>query len=459
MRASSLFCISPLDLVSRARSNLLVLGMVAATTPLATADDWSGWMGDQRDGVYRESGVIESIPDSGLKPKWKASIAGGYAGPSVADGRVFVFDYARRQGEAFNDPGKRADLTGDERLIVLDSETGKELWRHEYERPYSISYPAGPRCTPTIDGDRVYVLGSEGDLRCLSVTDGELIWSRNFPKDFSAEVPIWGFSAHPLIEGDLLYTMVGGDGQGVVAFDKMTGEVRWKQLDSNAGYCAPSILKQGDQKQLLVFSPTGIHGLDLLSGEPIWNVELSPMFDMSIAIPAIEGNRVYASGIRTESVMFELNENATAATELWRGERDHSVFSSNSPAVFIDGVVYGTDCNVGELIAFDAKDGDRLWSTFQATKPDEKRFIKHGTAFLTRIGDSNRFFVFSENGDLMIATLSKDRFEEHGRFHAIEPTQEAFGRSVVWTHPAYANQTVFIRNDQEIVAYSLVKPE
>ena len=137
MRASSLFCISPLDLVSRARSNLLVLGMVAATTPLATADDWSGWMGDQRDGVYRESGVIESIPDSGLKPKWKASIAGGYAGPSVADGRVFVFDYARRQGEAFNDPGKRADLTGDERLIVLDSETGKELWRHEYERPYS----------------------------------------------------------------------------------------------------------------------------------------------------------------------------------------------------------------------------------------------------------------------------------------------------------------------------------
>ena len=122
-------------------------------------------------------------------------------------------------------------------------------------------------------------------------------------------------------------------------------------------------------------------------------------------------------------------------------------------------MVYGTDCNVGELIAFDAKDGDRLWSTFQATKPDEKRFIKHGTAFLTRIGDSNRFFVFSENGDLMIATLSKDRFEEHGRFHAIEPTQEAFGRSVVWTHPAYANQTVFIRNDQEIVAYSLVKPE
>ncbi|MEP1647877.1 PQQ-binding-like beta-propeller repeat protein, partial [Rhodopirellula bahusiensis] len=174
MRAASLFQNSSIEFVSVARSTVLALGLAAVAIPIASADDWSGWLGDQRDGVYRESGIIDSIPESGLQLKWRAKIAGGYAGPSVADGRVFVFDYAQRQGEAFNDPGKRADLTGDERLIVLDSETGKELWRHEYERPYSISYPAGPRCTPTIDGDRVYILGSEGDLRCLSVTDGEL---------------------------------------------------------------------------------------------------------------------------------------------------------------------------------------------------------------------------------------------------------------------------------------------
>ncbi|MCC9657112.1 PQQ-binding-like beta-propeller repeat protein [Rhodopirellula halodulae] len=439
----------------RAAAALITSGSLALSGNCLPADDWSGWQGDQRDGVYRESGVVNEIPESGLPLKWKAKIAGGYAGPSVADGRVFVFDYAKRQGEAFNDPGKRADLTGDERLIVLDAETGKELWRHEYERPYSISYPAGPRCTPTVDGDHVYILGSEGDLRCLSVTDGELVWSRNLPTDFDAEVPIWGFSAHPLVHGDLLYTMVGGDGQGIVAFDKSTGEVRWKQLDCNAGYCAPSILRRAESEQLLVYSPTGVHGLDPITGDPIWNMDISPMYDMSIAIPVVEGNRIFASGIRTESVMFELDPQSNATKEIWRGERDHSVYSSNSPAVAVDGVIYGTDCNVGELIAVDFETGDRIWSTFQATQPNEKRFIKHGTAFLNRLGDSDRFLVFSENGDLIIATLSKDGFQEHGRFRAIEPTGEAFGRSVAWTAPAYANQTAFIRNDQEIVAYDL----
>src|SRR5690606_4510085 len=150
--------------------------------------------------------------------------------------------------------------------------------------------------------------------------------------------------------------------------------------------------------------------------------------------------------------MMKLDEQIPGASELWRGERDRAVFCSNSTPLFVDGVVYGTDCNVGELIAVDADNGDRLWTTFQATRPDEKRFIRHGTAFITRIGHTDRYLLFSEVGDLTMARMTRQGYQELGRFHAIEPTGEAFGRRVVWSHPAYSNRTAYNRNDQEIIA-------
>ncbi|MEL6107469.1 MAG: PQQ-binding-like beta-propeller repeat protein [Planctomycetota bacterium] len=423
----------------------------------SSADDWSGWMGDSRDGVYRESSVIDEIPDGGLSVKWRLPIAAGYAGPAVAGGKVFVFDYEKTSGAIVNDPGTRAELQGSERLLVLDAASGEELWRHRYERPYKISYPSGPRCTPTVDGELVFILGAEGDFRCLRIADGELIWKRQLVEDFGAEVPIWGFSAHPLVHGDLIYTMVGGEGQGIVAFDKLTGEVRWKALDVNAGYCAPTLIKAGGVDQLIVFHPEGVEGLDPLSGKTYWDVPLKPSYEMSVAIPVIEGDRMFVSSIHTEAVMIQLSRDTPGAKELWRGEPKNAVHCSNAAAMFVDGIVYGTDCLQGSLIAVDGASGERLWETFDATKPDEKRFIRHGTAFITRLGDSNRFLLFSETGDLIAAELSEKGFVEHGRMHIVDPTNESFGRPVVWSHPAYAERTAFIRNDKELVAVDLAK--
>lgn len=423
----------------------------------ANADDWSGWLGNQRDGVYRESGIVDAIPEQGLAIKWRKPIAGGYAGPAVADGRAYVFDYVKASGKSFNDPGQRATLQGQERLTALDAQTGQQLWQHAYDRPYSISYPAGPRCTPTVDGQHVYILGSEGDLKCLQVADGEVIWSRNLKTDFGAEVPIWGFSAHPLVDGDTLYTMVGGRGQAVVAFDKLTGEVKWKAITAPAGYCPPRIIEAGGVRQLIVFHPQGVEGLNLTNGESYWKIDMQPAYEMSIAQPMIQGNLMYVSSIQTEAVLIELDETKPAAKELWRGEAKNAVHCSNAPPAFVDGVIYGTDCQVGSLIAVDSKDGSRLWETFAATKPDEKRFIKHGTAFVTRIGDTDRYLLMSETGDLIIAELTRQAYTEKGRFHVLDPTNESFGRPVVWSHPAYANQTAFVRNDKEIVAVDLAQ--
>lgn len=419
------------------------------------ADDWPQWMGPQRDDVYHETGVIRAIPDDGLKVKWRVPISGGYAGPAVANGRVFVTDYLSESNEISNNPGARQDRQGKERVLAFDAESGKKLWEYAYDRPYSISYAVGPRCTPTVDGELLYWMGAEGDLVCLQVETGELAWRRSLVDDFGAKIPIWGCAGHPLVDGDLLYIMVGGEGQGVVALDKRSGEVQWKALDTKMGYAPPSIIEAAGTRQLIIYHPEGVASLNPRTGEQYWQVPIEPGYEMSVARPMVDGNRMYASGIGNQSVMIELDETQPGAKALWHGEPKTSVYSGTSTPVFVDGVVYGSDCNVGSLIAVDAENGDRLWTTFEATVPDETRFIKHGTAFVTRLGDSDRYLLFSEVGDLLIAKMTKSGFESLGSFHVLDPTSEAFGREVVWTHPAYAQQTGFFRNDKELVAVDL----
>ena len=414
-------------------------------------------MGSQRDGVYRESGIVEEIPAAGLPVKWRKPVSLGYAGPAAAGGKVFVFDYQTESGRAFNDPGKRASLQGRERITALDAATGDVLWQHAYDCPYSVSYPAGPRCTPTVDGQYVYTLGSEGDLKCLQASDGDVVWSRQLKKDFGAEVPIWGFTAHPLADGELLYCMVGGAGQGVVAFERQSGKVRWKALDCKTGYCPPSIITAGNKRQLIIFHPTAIESLNPQDGSRYWDVPIKPSYDMSIARPIVEGNLMFASAIHNEAVLIELADDHAGAKERWRGEPKGALHSGNATPLFVDGVIYGTDCMVGSLIAVDSKDGSRLWTTYEATKPGEKRFIKHGTAFLTRVGDTDRYLIMSETGELLMARLSRSGYQSLGRFQVVQPTNESFGRPVVWSHPAYADRTAYIRNDKEIVAVSLAK--
>jgi outer membrane protein assembly factor BamB len=424
-------------------------------TSVACSDDWPGWMGADRDGVYHETDVIQTIPAEGLKVKWRMPVAGGYAGPAVAGGKVFVFDYLKKSGDITNDPGKRTELEGSERLTAYDESTGQQLWQYTYPCPYSISYPVGPRCTPTVDGDRIYLLGSEGDLTCLNTANGELVWTKNFKRDFGVEILIWGAAAHPLVDGDLLYAMVGGAGQAIVAFDKRTGDVKWSALDAEAGYCPPSIIESAGVRQLIVYHPTGVVSLNPADGSEYWTIPLEPAYQMSIARPMIEEDQMYVSGIGNASAMLKLAADPPTAEVQWRGKPQKAVFSANSTPLLVDGVIYGTDCQLGHLAAVDMTDGSRLWETFEPTQPEEERRVSHGTAFITRLGDSDRYLLFTETGDLMLAKMTAEKFESLGRFHVVEPTSEAFGRAVVWSHPAYANRTAYIRNDKEIVAVDL----
>lgn len=417
------------------------------------ADDWPQWMGPKRDNVWRETQILTSFPAAGPKTVWRRPIAGGYSGPAVARGAVLVMDFKPTRGKSTLDFNNRDRLRGKERVICLDAATGQQRWQKQYECEYNMSYATGPRCTPTVADGKVYTLGAEGNLHCWDASNGKVLWSRDLKKDYKAETPMWGFCGHPLIEGKKLFCLVGGEGSVAVAFDKDTGKELWRSLSAReAGYCPPTLIEAGGKRQLLIWHPEAINGLDPKTGQVYWSVPLVPNFGMSIAAPRKSGDLLFASGIRDVAVVLRLASDRPAVDEVWRGDPKIAVYCSTSTPFLENGMIYGTDCNSGHLRCVRLATGERLWETLAPTAGGEQR-APHGTAFIVKHED--RFILFAETGDLIMAKLSPEGYEEISRAKLLEPTGGAFGRKVVWSHPAFANRCVFARNDQEIVCVSL----
>jgi len=433
--------------------------------PLSAAD-WPQWMGPNRDAVWPETGIVDKFPDGGPEVLWRAPIAAGYAGPAVANGKVYVADRVLGKG-AMNpaDPfDTKARVASSERVLCLDAKTGKELWKHEYDCPYQISYPAGPRCTPTVHGGKVYSVGAMGDLFCLEADTGKVVWSKNFPKDYEAKVATWGYCGHPLIYQDLVICVAGGDGSVAVAFDKNTGKEQWKSMSAREpGYSVPTLIRVGDKDQVVVWHAQAINGLEPLTGKVLWSVPLEPMFGMAIMAPRQAGDKLFAAGIGGAGVLLKLE--GDKATPVWQEVNDKAkgiapkprgLYPVNMTPFVEGGVVYGVD-QPGMLRAVELETGKKLWFTYRPVIGQEEaedfRGAGSGTAFIVKNGD--RFFLFAETGDLIIAKLSPKGYEEVSRAKVVEPTGAAFGRKVVWSHPAFANQCAFIRNDKELVCVNL----
>ncbi|MCC9609126.1 PQQ-like beta-propeller repeat protein [Blastopirellula sp. JC732] len=432
-------------------ASLLLLAFAVA--PISAAD-WPQWLGPERDSIWRESGVAGQFPESGAKIKWRVPVSYGYSGPAVADGRVFLTDYLKKTGDITNNPGGPDVLTGTERVLCFDVATGKEIWKYEYPRNYSISYGAGPRATPTVDGDKVYTLGAEGDLICFNAVNGEVVWKKELRKEFKCDAPFWGYSAAPLVDGDTLYCIVGGEGSIAVAFDKNSGKELWRALSApSQGYCPPTMIEFAGKKQLLIWHPLSLNSLNPATGEVYWSVPLEPSYAMSISPPRQEGNLLFAGGYSDTSVLLKLTEEPGAEV-LWRGTGKTSIATANAPPIVDGKTIYGVDGISGQLMAAKVEDGKRLWETQKPTSPERRP--KHATAFLVKLGETgNRYILASETGDLIFADLTPEAYTEINRAHILEPTNEAFGRAVVWAHPAYANKSAYLRNDKELVCVDL----
>jgi outer membrane protein assembly factor BamB len=410
-------------------------------------------MGPSRNGVWAETGIINAFPNRGPKIVWRKPVAGGYAGPAVAGDKVFVMDFVRESGEAANDFSKRAEVAGQERVLCFRRTDGELLWKHAEPRSYKISYPAGPRATPAVAEGKVYTLGAEGNLHCLDAESGDLVWSKDLKKEYKIEAPMWGFCGHPLVDGQKLICLVGGEGSVAVAFDKNTGKELWRALKATEpGYCPPSIIEAGGKRQLLIWHPEALNSLNPETGEVYWSTDLKPMYGMSIAHPQKSGDYLYTCGIGDAAVLLKLDQKKPGFEEIWRGEKKTAVYCGNATPIIDNGMIFGSDCQVGCLRGVKLTTGERLWETFKPTTGGDRR-ISHGTAFIVKNGE--RYFLFSETGDLIIAELSESGYKELSRAHILEPTGEAFGRAVVWSHPAFAHKCCFARNDKELICVDL----
>jgi outer membrane protein assembly factor BamB len=438
------------------RGSIASLLAMISLSSAASADDWPQWGGPKRDNVWRENGLVEQLPPS-MQPKWRAPVGMGYAGPAVAGGKVFVTDRLLGQGSSNpSDPFSKSPVEGVERLLCLDQQTGKELWKHEYSCVYTVSYPNGPRTTPTVDGDRVFALGAMGDFFCLNVADGKVVWQKNFPKDFDAKVNTWGYSSAPLIDGDNVIAIVGGKDAFAVAFNKKTGDVVWTALDAeDFGYCPPTIIEEGGARQLIVWNPTEIASLNPANGEVHWRHPFEVKAGLAIPAPIHDKERhlLFITSFYNGPIMFDMDPSKPAAKIRWRGNSDSELKTDKLHSImptphFVDGHIYGV-CSYGQLRCLRADDGQRVWETLKATGKG-----RWWNAFLVRYED--KFFLANEQGDLILAALTPKGYDEIGRFKMLEATTPLErSRKVVWSPPAFADRCVYARNDKEIVCYDL----
>ena len=408
------------------------------------ADEWPQWRGPNRDGVWRETGIIDKFPSSQIELRWRAPISSGYTGPTVADGRVYVMDLQAEPVEA-------------ERVHCFDWQTGEKLWTQRYECPYrDVHYPAGPRASVSIDDGRAYALGTKGHFHCYDAATGEVLWKTDFDAEYQSRIPQWGIAASPLVDGNLVILQIGGSGGAcIVALDKKTGEEVWRALDDRASYSAPIIIEQAGRRVLVCWTGNHVAGLDPASGTTYWKHPFTPKkMVINVPTPVVEGNRLFVSAFYDGSLMLQLFQDEPRVEEIWRrrgfSERmTDSLHAMISTPYFQGDYVYGVD-SYGELRCLDANTGDRIWEDLTAVPT-----ARWATIHMVRNG--KRIWMFNERGDLIISTLSPTGFHEISRAKLIEPTTAQLGQrdGVCWSHPAYAYQHVFARNDRELVCAGL----
>ncbi len=429
----------------------MALSAVILTSTFAApvhADDWPQWRGPMRDGAWRESGIVERFDKPRIKPVWTAEIAGGYCGPTVADGLVYVMD-------------RLVSPKQTERIHCFDAKTGEKKWTHEYPRDYRIDYDAGPRASVTIDDGRAYALGSMGDFHCLDAKTGKILWMKDLDTEYKIRMPIWGIAAAPLIEGPLVIVQIGGEGEAcLVAFDKKSGKEAWRSFDDTASYSAPVIFERGGRRVLVCYTGAHVISVDPKTGKLHWSVPFAPKkMVIGITSPVLEGDYLFVSNFFDGSLMLRLSSDGTGVEELWRRggpsemETDslHAIIST--PWLRGD-YIYGVD-SYGELRCLDAKTGDRIWESDKAVRRD-----RWSTIHFVWNEPQQRMWMFNEEGDLIIARLTPKGYEEISRTHILKPTRDQLPSrrgGVCWSHPAFAGKHVYARNDKELICVDLAK--
>lgn len=435
------------------RATLLCFALaLPAPASFAAADDWPQWRGEQRDGVWREEGLIERFPDSGPEVLWRVPVGAGYSGPTVVGARVFLTDRVTEADEA----GDEVEL---ERVVCFDRASGEVLWEHAYPCDYAgLSYPDGPRCAVLVQDGRAYSLGSMGNLLCLNVEDGALLWEHDLAQEYGTELPVWGIAASPLIEDDLLIVPAcGKEGTYLVAFDRESGEEAWTALSDRGNYSSPIMIDQAGERVLVCWTGDRVVGVAPADGELLWEHDFpAKNMPLGVASPVLHEDMLFFTGFYDGSLLLRLKQDELGVEELWRRRGQNEIRTDALQSIistpFIKGDhIYGVDSH-GELRCLQVEDGERVWEDLTAVPK-----ARWSTIHFVQQGE--RTWMFTERGDLVIARLDPEGYHELSRAHLLDPTLGQLNRreGVCWSHPAFAAGCVFARNDEELVCVDLSK--
>lgn len=421
---------------------ICVVGAVVLQVQIGLrGEDWPQFRGAERDAVWRESGIMEKFPETGVHVRWRATVGPGWSSPVVATGRVYVMDSLLNKPKA------------QERLQCLDEKTGSVLWSQTVD----VTYPdwaftkgqeGSPTSTPTVHDGKIYTLGQEGDLICRDAKTGSEVWRRNLITDYKMKE--FTGSNSPLLEGNLLILPIGGKPDaGVIALDKNTGKEVWHALDEDSTNSAPLIITAGGQRQLVVWTQQSVSSLDPVTGKLWWRERLLTGSDSAVAAVVSDGQWLLIGGM-----MFELDAGKPTAKVLWPDSRSLTkrILSNTSTAILRAGHIYSARTN-GELVCLDAKTGQQLWTTDKVT---DKRSGTGASIHLTPQGDS--VLLFTDKGELIRAQLNPDGYHEISRTPLITPVYAFGGHKVTWSPPSFADECAFVRNEKEVLCAEMKSP-
>lgn len=392
-----------------------------------SAEDWPRWRGVRGNGTWMAPQLPQKWPAAGLPVVWQQKIGGGYGGISVVGERLYVMDRQQSPQEI-------------ERVLCLDTVTGETVWQHDYAVEFGkLDYGNGPRSTPTVFEGRVYTFGTRGHLHCLDAIEGNVLWSHDLVAEAGATIPEWGLSASPVIWRNLVIVHPGAEDGCYMAFDRRTGKEVWRSGGDPAGYCTPILIEHSDYEQLVCWSPEHILGMEPSTGRIQWSFPYKITYGVSIATPIFHRGIVFISGYWHGSKAIELGKEPNDAKMLW--EENRYLRGLMSQPLARDGYVYHLDKHHG-LVCFDIRTGKKIWT-------DGNRMTPRGRnpqANLVWLSNTDRAIVLNSEGELILARLSPDGYDEQSRTKIIGET---------WAHPAFAGDFAYARSDTQIVCVRL----
>ncbi len=401
---------------------MLLLAHLVCVGAVVLAADWPQWRGPNRDGTSAETGLRKVWPAEGLKPVWVAEGLGkGYSAVTVVGGAIYATGMVGTNHEGM--------------LSVLDL-AGHLKRQTSYGPEWAKSYP-GARSTPTIDGDRVYILTGLGRLVCLDAGTGAVRWSEDVATAFGGTAPVMGFAEAPLVYKDRVICTPGGKEASLVALDKQTGRTVWasKELSEMSAYCSPIHVQRGDRSLIVTMTAKSVVGIDPDTGGLVWSQPQDPdAKDTNHAItPVYQDGYLYVTGGHGKGgQMLALSPDGCRVTQAWV---DEVLNPNHSGVVFVDGYVYGVN-GKGEWVCLEGRNGRVLYAT-------------KGVATGAMVYADALFYSYAQNGTLALVKASPKGCE------LVSQTKVTLGKDEHWAHPVISGGRLYIRHGDALMTYDI----